>query len=403
MGHIVSSQTGLDVARPPDTSVHVSVVREPAVESAGVDRYRCTVPRQLTFGAYALPSYHAEFDPPQATFMQRQLDLLANADPLGFDSVWINEHHFDSWGGLMSAPTLVLAGLSQRTQRIRLGTSIAVLGLHHPLEMAEQMATLDLMSGGRLEFGIGRGSEPFDYEAFGVDYSTAQARTEEALDVILGAWTNERFSHKGTFFEVPGLQLWPRPPQQPHPPVWVSVSSTRASFEWAARRGYNILTLGFPRPVPAFAETVRIYRDQWESVGRDPADYQIGTLYHTIVCERGEQARELAARCFRRFLDGLRDSALRPTRSAQPARAASALAEVDVVSLIGQARLIAGNPDEVADMLTYLQGEVGFTHLNHMFQFGGLSFDLAQQSMALYAHEVLPKLRARSSAALPVS
>ena len=359
--------------------------------------------RRLTFGAYALPSYHAESDPSQATFMRQQLDLLAAADPLGFDSVWINEHHFDSWGGLMSAPTLVLAGLSQRTQHVRFGTSIAVLGLHHPLEIAEQMATLDLMSGGRLEFGIGRGSEPFDYEAFGVDYSTAQARTEEALEVILGAWTNERFAHTGTFFDVPDLQLWPRPQQQPHPPVWVSVSTTRSSFEWSARRGYNILTLGFPRPVQAFAETVRIYRDEWQAVGRDPADYQIGTLYHTIVCENGEQARELAVRAFRRFLEGLRGSALRPTRSAQPPRASAALADIDVTSLIDQARLIAGNPDEVADMLTYLQREIGFTHLNHMFQFGGLSFDLAQQSMALYAQEVMPKLRNGSSADESVS
>jgi alkanesulfonate monooxygenase SsuD/methylene tetrahydromethanopterin reductase-like flavin-dependent oxidoreductase (luciferase family) len=357
----------------------------------------------MTFGAYALPSYHAESDPSQATFMQRQLDLLAAADPLGFDSVWINEHHFDSWGGLMSAPTLVLAGLSQRTRRIRLGTSIAVLGLHHPLEVAEQMATLDLMSGGRLEFGIGRGSEPFDYEGFGVDYATAQARTEEALDVILASWTNERFSHTGTFFQVPDLGLWPKPQQQPHPPVWVSVSSTRSSFEWSARRGYNILTLGFPRPVSAFAETVKIYRDEWQAVGRDPAEYQIGTLYHTVVCERGDRARDLAERSFRRFLEGLRGSALRPTRAAQAPRASAALADVDVAALIDQARLIAGNPDEVAEMLAFLHTEIGFTHLNHMFQFGGLSFDLAHESMALYAHEVMPKLRARTSTELPVS
>ena len=95
---------------------------------------------------------------------------------------------------------------------------------------------------------------------------------------------------------------------------------------------------------------------------------------------------------------------VRPARRhAQAPRASAALADLDIGSLIGQARLIAGNPDEVADMLGYLHGEVGFTHLNHMFQFGGLGFDLAQQSMALYAQEVMPKLRARTSAALPVS
>jgi alkanesulfonate monooxygenase SsuD/methylene tetrahydromethanopterin reductase-like flavin-dependent oxidoreductase (luciferase family) len=79
----------------------------------------------LTFGAYALPSYHAQSDPSQGTFMRRQIDLLAAAEPLGFDSVWINEHHFDSWGGMMSAPALALAGVSQRTQRIRLGCGAA--------------------------------------------------------------------------------------------------------------------------------------------------------------------------------------------------------------------------------------------------------------------------------------
>jgi alkanesulfonate monooxygenase SsuD/methylene tetrahydromethanopterin reductase-like flavin-dependent oxidoreductase (luciferase family) len=316
--------------------------------------------------------------------------------------VWINEHHFDSWGGLMSAPAMVLAGLSQRTQRIRLGTSIAVLGLHHPLETAEQMASLDLISGGRLEFGIGRGSEPFDYEAFGVDYAEAQARTQEALEVILAAWTNPRFSHSGTYYQVPEVELWPRPQQRPHPPVWVSCSATRSSFEWTAQQGYNVLTLGFPRPVPAFAESVRIYRDAWEAAGRDPADYQIGTLYHTVVCEKSEDARQLASQHFGRFLRGLRASAQRPTRFSQTGRNTAALADLDLLSLIEQGRLIAGNPQEVADTLRYLQGEVGFTHLNHMFQFGGLSFDLAQQSMALYAGEVMPKLRAGSAAPVAV-
>jgi alkanesulfonate monooxygenase SsuD/methylene tetrahydromethanopterin reductase-like flavin-dependent oxidoreductase (luciferase family) len=358
--------------------------------------------QRLTFGAYALPSYHAESDPSQGTFMRRQIDLLAAAEPLGFDSVWINEHHFDAWGGIMSAPTLVLAGLSQRTQRIRLGTSIAVLGLHHPLETAEQMATLDLMSGGRLEFGVGRGSEAFDYEAFGVDYAEAQARTLEALEIILEAWTGDRFSHTGMYFQVPEVQLWPLPEQRAHPPVWVSCSSNPSSFEWTAQRGYNLLTLGFPTPVSVFAERVGIYRTAWEAAGRDPADYQIGTLYHTVVCEKSEQARQLAVGAFRRFLRGLRASAARPTRRPQPARPSATLGELEVEPLIDQARLIAGNPQEVADMLRYLQGEVGFTHLNHMFQFGGLSFDVAHQSMALYAEEVIPKLRAPQAAPLTV-
>jgi alkanesulfonate monooxygenase SsuD/methylene tetrahydromethanopterin reductase-like flavin-dependent oxidoreductase (luciferase family) len=351
----------------------------------------------LTFGAYALPSYHPESDLPQGAFMRQVLDLLAAAEPLGFDSIWINEHHFDAWGGMMSTPALVLAGLSQRTQRVRLGTSIAVLGLHHPLAVAEQLATLDLMSQGRLEFGIGRGSEPYDYEAFGIDYADAQARTMESLEVILAAWMRPRVTYSGTHFQVHDVEVWPRPEQRPHPPVWVSVASSPASFEQTARRGYNALTLGFPRPVAGFAELTRTYRDAWAASGRDPSSIQLGTLYHTLVCESSERARELAITHFSRFLAGLRASAARPTRKPQPPRAASGLIDLDVGMLIDQARVIAGNPQEVVDMLRYLHGEVGFTQLNHMFQFGGLSFEVAHESMALFAQEVMPKLRARAA------
>jgi alkanesulfonate monooxygenase SsuD/methylene tetrahydromethanopterin reductase-like flavin-dependent oxidoreductase (luciferase family) len=355
------------------------------------------MPAQLTFGAYALPSYHAESDLPQGPFMRQVLDLLAAAEPLGFDSIWINEHHFDPWGGMMSAPALVLAGLSQRTRRVRLGTSIAVLGLHHPLEVAEQLATLDLMSHGRLEFGIGRGSEPYDYEAFALDYADAQARTMESLEIILAAWMRPRLTYSGTYFHVDDVEVWPRPEQQPHPPVWVSVASGPASFEQTARRGYHALTLGFPRPVTSFAELTRTYADAWVDSGRAPSEMQLATLYHTLVCESSERARELAITHFSRFLAGLRASAARPTRKPQPRRAASGLVDLDVEALIDQARVIAGNPREVADMLRYLQGEVGFTQLNHMFQFGGLSFDVAHESMALFAQEVMPKLRAREA------
>ena len=287
--------------------------------------------------------------------MRHVIDLLAAAEPLGFDNIWINEHHFDSWGGLMSAPALALAALSQRTERVRLGTSIAVLGLHHPLAMAEQLASLDLLSNGRLDFGVGRGSEPYDYEAFGIDYAEAQARTLESLDVILAAWTQPRVSHSGTYFQVQDVEVWPRPQQSPHPTVWLSVASSRASFEEAARRGYHALTLGFPRPVSAFAELTRSYRTAWIDSGHAQDRYQLATLYHTIVCENGERARQLGITHFGRFLAGLRASATRPTRTPQPPRASAGLADLDLSTLIDEARLIAGNPQEVADMLRYLQ------------------------------------------------
>jgi alkanesulfonate monooxygenase SsuD/methylene tetrahydromethanopterin reductase-like flavin-dependent oxidoreductase (luciferase family) len=360
------------------------------------------VDRPLTFGAYALPSYHADSDPPQGAFMRRLLDLLASAETLGFDNIWLNEHHFDAWGGLLPSPPMLLAALSQRTQRVRLGTSITVLGLHHPLSIAEQVAMLDLMSGGRVDFGVGRGSEAFDYEAFGLDYAEAQERTLEALDVILQAWSGGVVEHSGKHFNVPRVQVWPRPQQRPRPPIWFSCLTNPASFEWTARQGYYLLSLGFPTPVSRFAELTRVYRQAWEEAGHTPDGYQFGTLYHTVVCERGDRARELAIRAFSRFLAQLRESRMRPTRYVAPARAGELITDHDVPRLIEEGRLIAGSPREVADTLRYLQGEVGFTQVDLMFQLGGLSFEVAEESMQLFAREVMPLLRASAVAAEPV-
>jgi len=352
----------------------------------------------LTFGAYALPSYHLETDPPQGVFMRQLLDLLASAEPLGFDNIWLNEHHFTSWGGLLPAPGMALAALSQRTSHIRLGTSVAVLGLHHPLEVAEQMAMLDLLSGGRLEFGVGRGSVVYDYEVFGIPYDQAQARTVEALEVIRTAWSGEPFSHTGEFFKIPNVQVWPRPEQRPHPPIWVSCASGPASFEWTARRGYNLLTIGFVRPVAEFAQLTRVYRDAWADAGQTPGGFQIGTLYHSVICEDGSRARQLALRAIKRFLAQLRATEALASHP-PPGRRAGVLDESEIERLIDNSRLVAGSPAEVADMLAYLQSEVGFDQVDLMFQFGGLSFETARESMELFSTEVMPRLRARQPAA----
>jgi alkanesulfonate monooxygenase SsuD/methylene tetrahydromethanopterin reductase-like flavin-dependent oxidoreductase (luciferase family) len=326
--------------------------------------------------------------------MRRLLDLLASAETLGFNNIWLNERHFDAWGGLLPSPPMLLAALSQRTSLVRLGTSITVLGLHHPLSIAEQIAMLDLMSGGRVDFGVGRGSEAYDYEAFGLDYTQAQERTLEALEVILKAWSGEPVEHHGAHFQLPRVQVWPRPQQQPHPPIWFSCLSNPANFEWTARKGYHLLSLGFPTPVARFAELARLYSQAWRDAGHRPDGFKFGTLYHTVVCERGDRARELAIAAFSRFLAQLRESRQRPTRYGAPARAGELITDHDVPQLIAEGRLIAGNPAEVADTLRYLRSEVGFTQVDLMFQLGGLSFEVAQESMQLFAQEVMPLLRA---------
>jgi alkanesulfonate monooxygenase SsuD/methylene tetrahydromethanopterin reductase-like flavin-dependent oxidoreductase (luciferase family) len=188
----------------------------------------------MKFAAYAMPSYSDEFGLTQSQFLSATLDHLVAAEDLGFDSVWVNEHHFHRYGGMMPALPTMLAALSQRTSRVRLGTSVVVLPLHNPLQVAEQLAMVDLLSGGRLEFGIGRGFVAHDYEVLGVSYRDAQARLTESLHVILEAWTGEAFTHHGAYFQFPEVEVWPRPEQRPHPPIWDACVLDGQRFDWQA-------------------------------------------------------------------------------------------------------------------------------------------------------------------------
>src|ERR1700722_16498270 len=150
----------------------------------------------MKFGHFCLPTYFPDVDGNPGRLMHQWLDLLAESEELGFDSLWANEHHFDAYGGIIPSPTTLLAALSQRTHRVRLGTSIVVLPLHSPIEVAEQLAMVDLMSGGRVEFGFGRGFVEFDYDRLGVPREDSQDRMREQLDIILKAWSGERFTHR---------------------------------------------------------------------------------------------------------------------------------------------------------------------------------------------------------------
>jgi len=351
--------------------------------------------RPLQFGAYALPSYHAETDGSQGQFMRKLVDLLASAEPLGFDAIWANEHHFHPWGGMMPSLPILLAALAQRTRHVTLGTSIVVLPLHNPIEIAEQMMMLDLMSNGRVQLGIGRGSHPYDYEALGVPLETAQEQMVEGLQIILKAWSGARFSHDGRFHRVEDLQVWPPGQQRPHPPVWISCSANPRSFEWTGRQGYNLLSLAFPHPVSHLAELTRIYRDAWADSGRDPAACQIGTLYHIVVAENGARARDLARGALDRFFSELRDARSMHLRPDSPPPPPGFADNLDIAAMIEGGRMLAGSPEEVADTLRYTQSEIGFTQPILMFQLGGLSFDAAHESIQLFAGEVIPRLRQR--------
>jgi probable F420-dependent oxidoreductase len=152
----------------------------------------------------------------------------------GFDGIWVSEHHFRDYGTIPSTPQM-LAFLAGRTERLRLGTGVIVLPLHNPISVAEEIAQLDVLSGGRVDFGVGRGYQSIEFDGHGIDLAEARDRFDEALETILGLWAQDSYQHEGQFYRTGPVNLIPKPVQTPHPPIYVAAVSPGTVERYAAR------------------------------------------------------------------------------------------------------------------------------------------------------------------------
>jgi alkanesulfonate monooxygenase SsuD/methylene tetrahydromethanopterin reductase-like flavin-dependent oxidoreductase (luciferase family) len=202
------------------------------------------------------------------------IDYVLHAEELGYHSVFVVEHHFTGVGQL-SASLNFLSYLAGRTQRIRLGTAVVVLPWHNPVLLAEQVATLDLLSNGRFDFGVGKGYRQPEFSGFCIPIEEATERFDEAMAFLRKAWTaNHRFSHHGCRWHFDNIVIEPRPVQQPHPPLWMAAGSFE-SIQRAAQGGFNLL-LDQIAPVDLIIERVAAYRQELERLGRPYRPGQIG-------------------------------------------------------------------------------------------------------------------------------
>src|SRR6187397_1038177 len=174
-----------------------------------------------------------------ATVFARALQRIEIMDRTGYDAVWLAEHHFSSFS---VCPSVHMMGTmaAARTKRLRIGTGVSLAPFYNPLRLAEEVALLDVLSGGRVNWGAGRGFERSEFAAFGIPGEESAARFHETVEIVLKAWTNQRVTHQGRFFNYDGVEVLPKPLQAPHPPVWMAASSLPA-LEWAASQGHSIL------------------------------------------------------------------------------------------------------------------------------------------------------------------
>ena len=326
---------------------------------------------------------------PSQEIFARGVEIAQAAETLGFGNIWLAEHHFSTYGYL-SRPVQLATYIAAKTTRLRVGTAVIVVPLHHPLVIAEEIATLDQLAGGRVDIGLGRGYQHYEFERLGLELDTARARWEESVDIILKAFTGEPFTYAGKLFQIPETTIFPQPLQKPHPPIWVTAQSPE-SVEATVRRGFNLLTGGFGVPIERMAD----FRRQFDRLiaelkpSRMPA---VGVQRAVYVTENAADARAAAeeARWNMRVTLSLRNHYEKVERGR--AVAVPGPKEPDTDDLLDRF-LVIGTPDTVIRQITRVKEMVGITHFNCSFWFGDLEHPRIMKSMQLFAKEVLPAFR----------
>jgi alkanesulfonate monooxygenase SsuD/methylene tetrahydromethanopterin reductase-like flavin-dependent oxidoreductase (luciferase family) len=323
------------------------------------------------------------------------------AEAVGLDGVWIAERHFSAPNAgqpsIASSPIVLSTAIAARTRRLRVGTGVYVLPLNHPVRIAEEVATLDYVSQGRFDLGVGRSGFTTAYEGYGYDYGESRERLQESLDVLVKAWTQERFSHHGKYFQFDNVCVTPKPFQKPHPPIYMA-ATTSESFPIAGRNRRNLVVGVRRNSVGQVRESVRVYRQAWREAGH-PGNGDVTLRLPVYVAETQAEAHAIpqasTLQYYRRLSDSLTRSVGRAGTAADEdrARLAQELANVTYGDLLRD-WVIFGTPAEVAERLQQWIEEIDLSGVILEMNAGGLvPIEHILNSLQLFGERVAPQLR----------
>jgi alkanesulfonate monooxygenase SsuD/methylene tetrahydromethanopterin reductase-like flavin-dependent oxidoreductase (luciferase family) len=322
-------------------------------------------------------------DLPLREYYEQRLKVIEAFDRCGFYAYHVAEHHFTPLG-MAPSPSVFLAAVGQRTTRLRFGTFVYALPVHHPLRVLEEICMLDHMSGGRLEIGFGRGSVPFEISYYGQNAEERQQIYAERLDLILKAFTVSTLSWQGRYDQFDNVPMEFSPLQKPHPPLWYGAHSPD-SAERAARKGLNIVTNDMPANARAIVARYRNIWGQTQSASELP---KMGLVRFIVVADSDAAALTVARRAYLRWRASFTYlSELNGTLPDSPLRANS------FDDLIGQGQAIAGSPDTVRAFLAKQIDDTRANYIVGQFCFGDLTLAEMQRSVELFAAQVMPPLR----------
>ena len=338
---------------------------------------------------YQLPAW------PEQRPDQRYEDTIrqvALGDTLGFPTAWFAELHFEPNYGVMPSPFLIAAAAAQRTRRIGIGTAVTLLPLHDPLRVAEEAAMLDQLSGGRLQFGIGRGGFQQHYDGYGIPITDRQSRFDEALDVLRRAWRPEPLSFHGAHFHYRNANVVPKPLQQPHPPLWMAANSNESVETAIAQQLPVMMAIMTAAPLQLDERSAR-----YRAARPGAPDTDIAMLVPIHVAETNALARSDAEHSYLSYFrevgrivrEGIR-AGIGDGSNLPPL--AQRFDEMSYDTAAGSLAAI-GDPDRVAQRLRAIYDQFHCGHIMGWFNFGGrIPHDRVLASMRLFADQVRPQL-----------
>jgi alkanesulfonate monooxygenase SsuD/methylene tetrahydromethanopterin reductase-like flavin-dependent oxidoreductase (luciferase family) len=331
------------------------------------------------------------------TFAQSFAQVDA-AERWGLDVVWLAELHCMPDRGVISAPLIVASGIAARTRRIKIGIAVQVLPLCHPLRLAEEVATLDHLSGGRLIFGVGRSGFPRTYEAYGISYAESRERFAEVLAILKRAWSDERFSFEGDFYAFHNVTLVPKPLQQPYPELRMAATSTD-TYPAIGTMGLPIFTAVRLGTIEELGPNIAAYRKAYAAAGHAAGKDRVYLRVPVYVGDSEEQARADPEQSIMQFYRTLGAQIEASAASAgaraieQRAERGHALQTIRYEDVLHE-KVIVGTPDTVARRLDELAGKLGLDGVLAELNCGGmLSNAQVMRSMQLLCEEVAPRFR----------
>jgi alkanesulfonate monooxygenase SsuD/methylene tetrahydromethanopterin reductase-like flavin-dependent oxidoreductase (luciferase family) len=324
----------------------------------------------------------------EAQAFDESLAQVTAAEALGFDSVWLAEIHFQKGRSVLSSPLVIATAIAARTQRLRIGVAVQILPLAHPLHLAEDVATVDHLSKGRLDFGVGRSGLPEHYEGFNVPHTESRDRFNETLEILVKAWTEDRFTHEGKYFQYRNVCVIPKPFQKPYPPLRVA-ATTQETYAIVGRMGMPIFIAVRTTSISDLKRFIGGYHDGWREAGHAGCG-AVSLIVPVYLNEDGARAREEAEASTMHFFRSIAEALGRGgTRREEAAR----LGRMSYDEILDEL-VVYGSPDTVTKRLLELREALGYSSLSVWMNVGGrIPHERVLGSMRLFAERVMPRLR----------